>query len=81
MDLPPLAWHIECCLMDFAMKMNLTWIFHGGDTFEPDFEAQAAALFHLANRIEDAMDEIPDNNGIYGEIQDELVLYVEGLSF
>jgi hypothetical protein len=60
--------------------MNLTWTSYGDDTFEPDFEAQASAFFHLARDIEDAMDEIPENNRIWGETQDELVLAVEGLS-
>ena len=39
--------------MDFAKKMNLTWT-DLGDTFEPDFEAQASAFFHLEESIEDA---------------------------
>jgi hypothetical protein len=56
----PLARQIEFCLTDFAKKMNLTWTDYG-DTFKPDFEAQASAFFYLAKDIEDAMDEIPDN--------------------
>lgn len=78
--LPPLARQIESCLMDFARKMNLTWTPHGDDNFEPDLEAQASAFFHLAKGIEDAMDEIPDNNRIWRNPEDELVLAVEGLS-
>ncbi len=60
-DLPPLAQQIEFCLVEFAKKMNLTWTPYGYGTFEPDFDAQASAFFHLAKGIEDAMDEIPDN--------------------
>jgi hypothetical protein len=59
--------------------MSLTWT-DLGDTFEPDFEAQAAAFFHLEKGIEDAMDKIPDNNRIWGKTQDELVIAVEALS-
>jgi hypothetical protein len=76
---PPLARQIESCLMDFAKKLNLTWTDYG-DTFEPDFEAQASAFFHLARGIEDAMDEIPENIRVWRDPQDELVLAVEGLS-
>jgi hypothetical protein len=38
----------------------MTWTPHGNDAFEPDFEAQASAFFHLAKGIEDAMDETPE---------------------
>jgi hypothetical protein len=72
-DLPPLARQIESCLMDFAKKMNLTWTSYGDDTFEPNFEAQASAFFDLASSIENAMDEIPDNNRILRKPKDELV--------
>jgi hypothetical protein len=34
----------------------------------------------LAKDIEDAMDEIPDNNRIWGKTQDELVTAVEALN-
>jgi hypothetical protein len=64
---PPLARQIESCLMNFAKKMSLTWT-DLRDTFEPDFEAQAAAFFHLEKGTEDAMDEISDNICIWGEI-------------
>jgi hypothetical protein len=66
--------------MEFAKKMNLTWMPYGDGTFEPDFEAQASAFFLLAKGIEDAMDEIPDNIRVLRNPQDELVLAVEGLS-
>lgn len=79
-DLPPLARQIESCLTDFVKRMNLTWTPHGNDAFEPDLEAQASGFIHLAKGIEDAMDEIPDNNRIWGKTQDELVLAVEALS-
>jgi hypothetical protein len=59
---PPLARQIESCLVDFAKKMNLTWT-----DYEPDFEAQASAFFHLIKGIEDTMDEIPDSNRIWGK--------------
>ncbi|KAL5346708.1 hypothetical protein ACLOAV_008415 [Pseudogymnoascus australis] len=73
-DLPPLARQIESCLLDFAKKMNVTWTSNGDDTFEPNFEAQASAFFHLAKGIEDAMDEIPDNNRILRKPQNEPVI-------
>ena len=73
-DLPPLARQIESCLLDFAKKMNVTWTSYGDDTFEPNFEAQASAFFHLAKGIEDAMDEIPDNNRILRKPQDKPVI-------
>lgn len=66
--------------MDFAKKMNLTWTPYRDDNFEPDFEAQASAFFHLAKGVKEAMDEIPDNNRIRRNPEDELVLAVEGLS-
>ena len=47
--------------MAFTNEMNLTWTPLGNNTFKPDFNAQASAFFHLANGIEDAMDNIPDN--------------------
>jgi len=79
-DLPPLARQIESCLMDFAKKMNLTWTPYGNDGFVPNFEAQALAFFQLAMGIEDAMDEIPDNNPILGRAKDELIIGVEVLT-
>jgi len=48
-DMPPLATQIESCRLDFAKKMNLAWTPHGNDAFEPNFEAQASAFFHLEN--------------------------------
>ncbi|KFY48545.1 hypothetical protein V495_01245 [Pseudogymnoascus sp. VKM F-4514 (FW-929)] len=71
-DMPPLARQIELCLMDFAKKMNLTWTSIGDNTFDPNFEAQASAFFDLASSIENAMDEIPDNNRILRKPKDEL---------
>jgi hypothetical protein len=53
--------------MSFAKKMNLSWISHGDDDFEADFEAQSSAFFQLAKGVEDAMDEIPDNIPYLGE--------------
>jgi hypothetical protein len=41
---------------------------------------QASAFFHLIKGIEDAMDEIPDNDHIWGEAQDELVTAIEALN-
>jgi hypothetical protein len=79
-DLPPLARQIESWLMSFAKKMNRSWMSHGDGDFEADFEAQSSAFFQLAKGIEDAMDEIPDNNRIWRKSQDELVLAVEALS-
>ncbi|OAF59420.1 hypothetical protein VC83_04455 [Pseudogymnoascus destructans] len=55
-------------------KFNPTWTSLGDDDIEPDLEAQASAFFHLAQGIEDAMDEIPDNNRILRKPQDELVI-------
>jgi hypothetical protein len=66
--------------MSFAKKMNRGWMSHGDGDFEADFEAQSSAFFQLAKGIEDAMDEIPDNNRIWRKSQDELVLAVEALS-
>jgi hypothetical protein len=66
--MPPLARQIASCLLDFGKKMNLSWTSYGDDTFEPDFKAQASAFDHLAKGIEDAMDEIPDNNRIFGKL-------------
>ena len=80
-DLPPLARPIEFCLMDFAKKMNLTWMPYGDGSFEPDFVAQASAFSHLAKGvIEDAMGEIPNNIRVLRDPQDKLALAVEGLS-
>ncbi|OBT62159.1 hypothetical protein VE03_08351 [Pseudogymnoascus sp. 23342-1-I1] len=73
-DLPPVARQIESCLIDFAKKMNLTWTSYGNDAFEADFKAQASAFFHFTKGIEDAMDEIPDNNRVFRKAQDELVI-------
>ncbi|OBT59989.1 hypothetical protein VE03_10775 [Pseudogymnoascus sp. 23342-1-I1] len=73
-DMPPLARQIESCLLVFAKKMNLTWTSYGNDAFEPDFKAQASAFFHFTKDIEDAIDEIPDNNRVFRKAQDELVI-------
>jgi len=32
------------------------------NAFKPEVEAHASAFFHLAKGIEDAMEEVPDNN-------------------
>jgi hypothetical protein len=79
-DMPPLARRIESCLMIFAKKMNLSWISHGDDDFEADFEAQSSAFFQLVKGIEDAMDETPDNTRIWGKTRDELVTTLEALN-
>lgn len=73
-DLPRLARQIESCIINFAKKINLTWISLGNNGFKPDWEGQASAFFHLAKGIEDAMDEIPDNNRVLKKHQDRLVI-------
>jgi hypothetical protein len=60
--------------MDFAKKMNQTWTSYGDDAFEPNFEAQASAFFDLASSIENAKDEVPDNNRVLRKPKDELVI-------